>query len=90
MSKKAKYDELVYIMDMAKHIVSINGEDTDFVEAIDYVNNMHGKDSAYFWYKLNNVKFGYDNTVQVTCDQCGQDVEVPLPINEEFFRPKFD
>lgn len=86
---KAKVSELEYTMRMARHITKINGEETDFGKAQNYVKDMHGQDSAYFWYELNKQPIGLDTTVEETCPECGEAMEFFMPINSEFFRPKF-
>ncbi len=81
--------ELEYVLRMAKHIVSINGEEVDEGSAQGYVEKMHARDSAYFWFKLDEVRIGYDTTIETTCPNCRNDIEFEMPINKEFFRPKF-
>lgn len=92
LSKTLKLDqsELEYVIRMAKHIVSINGEEVDEGSAQGYVEKMHARDSAYFWYKLDEVLIGYDTTIEVTCGKCHSDIEFNMPITGEFFRPRFD
>lgn len=81
--------EIEYILRMAKMITHINGEEVAFGEAQKYVENMHSRDSAYFWHIIDSISFGYDPTVNVTCPKCGEEFEFLLPMNREFFRPKF-
>lgn len=88
-STNTSRSELEYTMRMAKHITQINGEDIEFGEAQKYVQDMHGRDSAYFWFKLNEVLLGYDTSIEVECDSCGGEIEDVMPITSEFFRPKF-
>lgn len=83
--------ELEYIYRIAKQIVSINDEEIDQVKAQEYVGNLVGKDSAYFFWKLGEIaNFGVETTTTVTCKDCGEDFELPFRITSEFFRPKFD
>lgn len=92
MSKKLgiDIDEYKYVVRMAKHIVAINGEEYDEGSAQGYVEKMHARDSAYFWYKLDEIQVGYDTTVEVVCSKCKTEIEFTMPITGEFFRPRFD
>ena len=89
-SMKVNAKELSFDMRMAKYITKINDEPIeDNLQALKYVQTMHGQDSAYFWFKLNEVEIGYDTTIEVECPECGNDFETMMPITSEFFRPKF-
>lgn len=88
---RANVKELEFIYRMAKYIVKLNGEDIDQVKAQEYVGNLVGKDSAYFFWKINKIaNFGVDTTSTVVCKDCGEEFDLPFEINSEFFRPKFD
>lgn len=89
-SMKLSPDELAFDLRMAKYITKINGEPVeDSFQVLKYVQTLHGQDSAYFWFKLNEVELGYDTTIEVECPNCGNDFETVMPITTEFFRPKF-
>ena len=78
---------------MKKYITHINGEEVDQAIASQYVEDgLHGRDSAYFWHKVNDIDIGYDPTVIRTCEnmRCGANLEFMLPLTPEFFRPSFD
>lgn len=81
--------QAAYSIRQARHIMTINDKPVTDAEAQSYVQNMHGKDSAYFWWKINDVKIGYDTTIEHTCSACGNEFESTLPISSEFFRPTF-
>ena len=88
---KLSADEIAYTYRLAKQILSINGKETNYAEAQQYVQNMHARDSAYMQWKINNYKLGYDMTVDIeSCPNCGEEFEVPMPMSSEFFRPSFD
>lgn len=86
---KVPAGELEYTMRMARMITHINGEQVDPGNAQKYVESMSSRDSAYFWFLLDEVKVGYDTIVTVVCPECGEEFEFALPLNSEFFRPKF-
>lgn len=88
-SKSVNYAEIEYILRMSRYIKKVNGEEVDYITNSKYVEEMHGRDSAYFWHVLNNIKFGYDSKVSVECEKCKEEHEFGLPINSEFFRPSF-
>lgn len=91
IAKKTKGNarQLEYEMRMAKHILTVNGEDYTEGKAQGYVNEMHARDSAFFWYVIDEVKIGMDTLVEEECSSCGNELEFDLPINREFFRPSF-
>ena len=81
--------QAAYSVRQARHIMTINGNPVTDPEAQNYVQNMHGKDSAYFWWKINEKQIGYDTSIEHRCSNCGNEFESTLPINAEFFRPTF-
>lgn len=82
--------ELEYMLRMAKYIKAIDGEAVDEGRAQAFVEKLQGRDSAFFWYKIDDaVKCGVDTTSEVTCPECGEEFDLPFQINSEFFRPKF-
>lgn len=89
-SSSASQGELEYVMRMAAMIVSINKEIQESPEmAQTYVESMNSYDSAYFWSIMDEVRIGYDSRIIVTCNECGEEYELLVPMNSEFFRPKF-
>jgi hypothetical protein len=89
-STGASNREVEYILRMAKAILKVNDKEFDFSDAQAYVSKMHSRDSAYFHFQMGKVKLGVDTTVMVTCARCDEDYDFAMPINSEFFRPKFD
>ena len=75
---------------MARYIKAIDDKAVDEGAAQHFVETLTGRDSAYFWWKLDEeVKCGVDTTSEVVCPECGEEYEVPFAITSEFFRPKF-
>ncbi len=71
---------------LEKIIVSVMGVQDPFsVRAL--IEKLHAQDTAAIreWLKENTP--GIDNTVTVTCPECGHEFTVELPITESFFRP---
>lgn len=82
--------EIAYILRMARFIKKINGKEIDSGSAQKYVESMVGKDSSYFWNKVNHLAvFGLDNYFTVKCKSCGQEYKLPFAINSEFFRTRY-
>jgi len=81
------YREVQYVARMAKYIKTINGEPVDFHDALAYVDDMSSMDSAKFWTVVDKILVGVDDTATVTCNECGEVFDFPLPITKEFFRP---
>ena len=75
---------------MAKYIKAIDDEAIDEGKAQAFVEKLTGRDSAFFWWKIDNeVTCGIDTVSEVTCGSCGEEYEANFAITSEFFRPKF-
>lgn len=82
--------ELEYIIRMSKYIKQIDGEDVNDAQAQKFVESMTGKDSAFFWWTIDNsIKCGVETSIPVRCTNCGEEFDLEFTINSEFFRPKF-
>ncbi|MBD3406204.1 MAG: hypothetical protein GF411_08850 [Candidatus Lokiarchaeota archaeon] len=66
-------------------IVEAMGE-TDKSRIRQLVSRMHSTDTSTIRNFLDEVSPGIDTTVSVTCDECDQEMKVPLPVTESFFR----
>lgn len=83
--------ELEYLLRMARYIKAVDGEAVDDGKAQAFVEKLQGRDSAYFFWQLDElVKCGVDTVTEVTCPECGEEYDLPFQINSEFFRPKFN
>lgn len=90
-STVATPEEVAFMYRIAKQIVSVNGEEYDFGHMVQYVQDMHARDSAFMRWTINQIKLGYDTTIEIDeCPNCGEYYEVTLPMTGEFFRPSFD
>jgi len=71
---------------MEKLIVSVLGDNNPF-KIRKFIEGMHARDTATIreWLRVNTP--GIDNTVEVTCPECGTSFVMELPISEGFFRP---
>jgi len=83
--------DISYTLRMAKYIQTIDGERVEKPFCMEFVESMHGRDSAYFHYKINQIEVGYDITIYRNCKnpRCGIALEFVMPMNVEFFRPRF-
>lgn len=86
---KVPQEEIAYNLRMSRHIVKINDEPVDDARSQAYTQDMHGRDSAYFWSQLNKILIGYDTTIEAICPNCNTEYEMSMPITSEFFRPTF-
>lgn len=70
-------------------IVSVMG-DTDRLKIKKIVNRMNSSDISAILTFLNDNSPGIDTTIETECSnpQCNTTLTVPLPITDEFFRPK--
>jgi hypothetical protein len=71
---------------MEKIIVNVMGIG-DLFQVRQFISKMHAQDTAAVREWLRDNTPGIDNTVTVTCPDCGMDFTVELPITESFFRP---
>jgi hypothetical protein len=70
-------------------IVEAMGE-TKKTKISELVDRLHSSDISAILDFLNEFTPGVDNSIETECgnDQCGTTLNVPLPITDEFFRPK--
>lgn len=82
--------EVEYMQRMARQIVSVDGKEVTPFEADKYFSEMMARDSAFIKHKMDEIKLGYDDILQVTCPDCSEEYETPFRMTGEFFRPRFD
>ena len=74
-------------------IKEINGKtDIPYPQLKSYVENMLASDSIYFDEMYNDFlnKYGPETDIIFTCQKCKQDFMRSMPMNAEFFRPKYN
>lgn len=73
-------------------IQEVNGEKLPFTRLKTYVENMPVSDSVYFdqAYEEAYSDYGVDTQLAFVCDNCRQSFTKFMPLNEEFFRPKYN
>lgn len=79
------------ILNYVYKITSINGEKLPYTQVKSYIENMPASDSVYFdeYYEEALGKYGLDTLISFQCDSCGNTFERSMPMNSEFFRPKY-
>ena len=75
-----------YTYRFASIIKTINGEELDIKEVIDYVDNLNLRDFDEIKKALTSVKMGIDTSNTRICKNCGEEVEVFGVTVPEFFR----
>lgn len=75
-----------YVYRFAKIIESINGEEKEIRELVEYIDNLNLRDFDAIKKALNSVKIGIDTTNIRVCKNCGEEVEVFGVTVPEFFR----
>jgi hypothetical protein len=78
-----------YIYRLARHLVSVNGEELDPKQAREYIEDLIGLDSAAYRQAIDDVDVGIDTSFTVDCPRCNEEFEGVLTMGPEFFRPKF-
>lgn len=63
-------------------------EANDYYAKSEFINNLTSMDTLTIRDAYDNIKYGVDMEIMITCKSCGDDFMTPLPFNEEFFRPK--
>lgn len=81
--------DYAYICRIMANIKEVNSEELTFEKLREYVEAMHGKDSAFLRKSLEDIKVGIDTEIEDTCPLCGDDIKFMLPFGENFFRPQF-
>lgn len=71
---------------LEKIIVSVMGV-SDLFTIRAFIAKMHAQDTAAVREWLRDNTPGIDNTVTITCPECGTESTVELPITDSFFRP---
>lgn len=71
---------------LEKIIVNVMGVG-DVFQVRQFIEKMHAQDTAAVREWLRENTPGIDNTVAITCPECGNEFTVELPITESFFRP---
>lgn len=78
-----------YQYTLARHIVSVNAQPVNLSEALAYVcEKMEGMDSAIFQDEIRTIEPGFSGNLEFQCISCGYEIETPVPVSPEFFRPK--
>lgn len=82
--------EQEYITTNAARIVTVNGESKMTAEREQYFSKLVGRDSLELRKLSSRPKFGYADTTLVKCPKCGRELEAPVILTGEFFRPRID
>lgn len=67
-----------------------NKEITDIFDIRDYLSTLTDFDATAIESVLSSVEYGIVPTVPYTCNECGNEVELDIVFDTEFFRPKFN
>lgn len=72
-------------------IKSINGEDVTQDEIKEYIETLHARDFMVLESECDrhDDSYGLDLSMIETCNSCGEDIKFNIPINSEFFRPRY-
>lgn len=79
-------DGYEYVYRFAKIIETINGEEKDIKEVVEYVDNLNLRDFDEIKKALTNIKIGINTSNIRICKNCGEEVEVFGVTVPEFFR----
>ena len=75
-----------YTYRFAKLVETINGEELDIKEVVNYLDSLNLKDFNEIKKALANIHIGLDTTNIRVCNKCGEEVEVQGVATPEFFR----
>lgn len=81
-------DVLTYIY----MIKEVNGEALPYTKLKSYIETMPANDSIYVdqMYTDASGNYGLDTLITFECPNCGETFVRNMPMNSEFFRPRFD
>lgn len=73
-------------------IQQVNGEKIPYTQLKSYIESMPASDSIYLDQVYDEAlgRYGLDTRIQFTCDKCKETFMRSMPMNDEFFRPKFN
>lgn len=79
------------IIKWCHRITAINGNKVTSNDVQRYIESMHALDYQFLDSKYNKFvsNYGVDTLISVTCEDCGEDFESAMPMNSEFFRPRY-
>ena len=77
-----------YLYTIARHIVTIDGQEIDSTKALRLVEGLVGKDSLVIRQTVEAHDCGPDFMIETVCGRCGAAVREVMPLTVEFFRPK--
>lgn len=83
----------VYQLEMQKRIITVNGNDIDYINVEDYVNNMIAMDNAVYHDKIDKDVYGVVRLNVCDCQNpkdCDGKAIWVLKADREFFRPCLD
>jgi hypothetical protein len=83
----------IYQLEMQKRIVTVNGQQLDYIQIEDYVNNMISMDSVIYHDKVDKDVFGVVRLNTTECNNpngCDGVAIWILKADKEFFRPCLD
>lgn len=90
MKKKMKTSvDFTFMYTVASMIKKVDGQVRNILEMEEFVKQLPMRDAKYIVDKANelNGKVGLDNTMMVTCNQCGAEFPVTFRYTREFFGP---
>lgn len=82
-----------YNLEMERRIMSVNGQELDYIKAEEYVRNMIAMDSYVYHDKVDKFGFGVVRVNFTPCENpsgCDGTAYWVLKADREFFRPCFD
>lgn len=89
-----KLDDAVIDETLAQNLVNLivevgAGDDISKDRAVieKFVEKLHSSDHGIIREFINDMSPGVNTTITVTCESCGQEMKMDLPITESFFRP---
>lgn len=79
------------IIKWCHRIVEINGNKVSSNDIQRYVESMHALDYQFMDSKYDKFisQYSIDTSLFVTCEDCGEEFEASMPMNSEFFRPRY-
>lgn len=78
-SKKVGGIDSILVLQMALPLVSVNGEELEGSDKIEWIENLIAQDARVLRDAINKFDFGIDTSVEVICPVCSEEFSLEFP-----------
>jgi hypothetical protein len=77
-----------YKFRLAKHVLTVNGQDMDFDKALEWIGTLKAPDSLAFRRSIDDNDPRIDVRISLDCPKCDYLIETTLPFTPELVSPR--